>query len=516
MPSLPTLTLRLEEVVVLHRDFQTKEGSGYLNSKTGEHVQVKHVGRSGTDEDGWLYVQSQASICGWIPASHVRRVIANAPAVGSSHSLVIHNAHITNLYLSVPSTTPAESVPVPASAPALPVVAAAPAFTVSSLPAAEPGSDTGRNATVQARQDVSSRGGGYLSVAVGERLRVMYRGSTATDDAEWLFVARAETETERGWLPVEAVHYERHSLQPARKPELKEVRRQIKMKQHLDTTEFMEISIRKGESVHVLERNGKYAQVDYNGLQGWIHLGAIGEEPAESGTVERCEAPTLHLASCNGVIKNSQQQLAASYQMAANLPPRVELVTFGLEYIDAALLAMCDADPRGGSGVKVSEDDLRDVLKRQGLPDVDMIIDARPFPDPDAGLLTHHVGIHHGIIARVVKHNNFLWFLKSVKREWTRALRRRRDDQVLYSGSPPLLSIAIYCKAGKHRSVAVAVVLRHILSNAEGCVCCEPKHLSAKWWARCCGGECSECTQPPDEYDETLQKALDLWQRIKA
>ena len=77
------------------------------------------------------------------------------------------------------------------------------------------------------------------------------------------------------------------------------------------------------------------------------------------------------------------------------------------------------------------------------------------------------------------------------------------------------IKAAAYCKSGKHRSVAAAMVLRHIF-QAEGWSCEEePTHLSrAQWGNECCKGNCDECAQKPNQLSVLLKHALQAWQEF--
>ena len=99
--------------------------------------------------------------------------------------------------------------------------------------------------------------------------------------------------------------------------------------------------------------------------------------------------------------------------------------------------------------------------------------------------------------------------------DWLYGLKRnflRAVDQ--HDGDGPL-TLAVYCRSGKHRSVGTALVLYHIL-RAEGWSCTDLKHLSEKQWSRaCCKGRCAECQNPPtDVLDQTYEQAVRVWRTI--
>ncbi len=74
------------------------------------------------------------------------------------------------------------------------------------------------------------------------------------------------------------------------------------------------------------------------------------------------------------------------------------------------------------------------------------------------------------------------------------------------------VGIALYCRAGKHRSVAGGIILRHIL-GAEGWSG-GLRHLSRESWARhCCHGRCAACLAGPPALQAALGAAHDMWRQ---
>ena len=106
--------------------------------------------------------------------------------------------------------------------------------------------------------------------------------------------------------------------------------------------------------------------------------------------------------------------------------------------------------------------------------------DARCFYDPNR---CRHVGWHPEIINGIVSKNNFSPWLNGVRSKISFALR---EDVVV----PVFL---FYCNKGRHRSVATATVVGHILIE-EG-VQVWRVHLAQSSWFRgaCRGVRCSEC-----------------------
>ena len=108
---------------------------------------------------------------------------------------------------------------------------------------------------------------------------------------------------------------------------------------------------------------------------------------------------------------------------------------------------------------------------RSGWPEADLHFDARCFNDPHAGNLKEHDGHHEEIISRMAQHDDFDgWFLNIVRQ----VLRVHAE-----AGAEGLDSVivAIYCKSGRHRSVAGALILRFVLKEMGLFVEIEHLHL---------------------------------------
>jgi len=148
--------------------------------------------------------------------------------------------------------------------------------------------------------------------------------------------------------------------------------------------------------------------------------------------------------------------------------------------------------------------------ERTNVPNYDVVVDARNFPDPHkAGW--GHTGHHPAIIARLCNHRNFNVWLQIVKRMINDAYNP------LAHNTP--LKVAMACNKGRHRSVAATLILQHILRH-DGWIVVEVRHLSSNTWGRrgiCNGGrgECRECKDPEPELrrmkTNALAVALDAW-----
>lgn len=214
----------------------------------------------------------------------------------------------------------------------------------------------------------------------------------------------------------------------------------------------------------------------------------------------------------------------------------VQIVSFGVENCDNDLVNECCTSGRGtGANIQFTNLELREALGRLGHPDTEIIVDARPFPDPAAMAngMTRHTGHHPSIIGRICRHKNFRSWLQRVKDSWndvldtvdragastsTTATRSSRSSPGATSASTrstPLkrvVTLATYCRSGKHRSVATSEIFQHIF-QAEGLRCRPTVHLSqqAQAWRRMCGGKCIECTEPSEEKQDSFRGAAELW-----
>jgi len=205
------------------------------------------------------------------------------------------------------------------------------------------------------------------------------------------------------------------------------------------------------------------------------------------------------------------QRLCNAAEIDAPRGREAQIITFGVETLDEQLLERCWKWPGGGATIQFSEEELRAAINRSApnVGIVDVVVDARCFPDPEALQFCKHTGHHHGIITRICQHRNFSRWLSSVRNRLGAAAAAGAARGAA-APAAPLLTIAVYCRSGKHRSVAAALILQHGLRGA-GWHCSDPKHLSERRWVSCCKGQCIECRNPPQELQSTLDKALLAW-----
>lgn len=410
---------------------------------------------------------------------------------------------------------------------------------------------------------IARAGLGYLEALAGERVEVLAVGRPCTDDAGWLFVRRCEEPAapgcdQEGWLPAFLV--EVPPSQPApevgrssgvdtrpRPASAAEARPRATLGVVPDVCDVLGdgavasdsvaavrsgyLTVEKGEPLRVLHY-GSARSSDEGWLyvaraaaleeQGWLLRSAVEARAVVGDAEGEALQQAPRLMGLGGWPQHAPPPpAAAAPPQAAPAPPsrcrrRVELATFGLELCDEELTASYDKDSGGGASVQIEETELLAALERRTSLRFDLVVDARRFPDPDAMVLTRHTGVHHAIIARLVRHRNFPRWLGDVKRRLL-ALAIGRSSGLRGAGAGAFvdsapLRVAIYCKAGKHRSVAGAMILWYVLEQ-DGWDCVEPTHLSrARWGSFCCKGLCQGCRCPPAElWEETLAEALQVW-----
>lgn len=188
----------------------------------------------------------------------------------------------------------------------------------------------------------------------------------------------------------------------------------------------------------------------------------------------------------------------------------VSLVTFGIEKLDEELAEEAFV-LGGGARARIEEPVLRTALQRSNGFRADVIVDARQFPDPDCFSLRGHTGNNPEIISRIVRHRNFRRWLGALKADFLAAADERAAQAEAEGSGHVEVGVAVYCKSGKHRSVAGGIVLKYIL-EAERWPCREIRHLSRKTWGyRCCQGLCPDCLEKPPALQETLVMAREVW-----
>ena len=95
------------------------------------------------------------------------------------------------------------------------------------------------------------------------------------------------------------------------------------------------------------------------------------------------------------------------------------------------------------------------ALRLYGIP-VDLCISAMPCRDPAAR--TKHMGLSYEVQSRMFERHH----------DWFRKYFRRVNDAMCaaIARQESTLSVAVYCKSGRHRSVAAVEIATHVLQNS--------------------------------------------------
>ena len=349
------------------------------------------------------------------------------------------------------------------------------------------GADVAARWTVVATSSYSGSAEGYISCQEGELLRVLYKGNTH-EEKGWLWVASVLSENgkKEGWLPekhVKPVEEQREVLAVAT------LSRSGSAPQKTGGTKYTE----KADAVEVGSRAANVG-------------GCI-----PSSRVNSFEIQAQLMSESRVAMQTNALQQDAGPNANAEVTRQVHTVTFGLENMDSRLYDMCAGQ---GAHIQVEEKVLDAALKRRKI-DADVILDARMFPDPDSQNLRRHSGRHHGIITRLCEHRNFDGWLWHAKQVILRACQRK-CAQVGMDRKAWCVTVALYCRSGKHRSVAGARIIEHILASA-GFESVPVTHLSqSRWGSSMCKGMCFECQNPPPELQDVLNRAYEKWQKFGA
>mgnify|MGYP003325550031 CR=1 FL=1 len=126
-------------------------------------------------------------------------------------------------------------------------------------------------------------------------------------------------------------------------------------------------------------------------------------------------------------------------------------------------------------------------------------LDARVFSDPEGRDLRSHTGRHHEIINRMVAHEIVRTWIRYAHRTFAKALVNRTDGR--------MLSAVMFCRSGKHRGFAAAVILEHVLSQVEGWKFLLTIHMSIDVDREGC--RCKNC-RPSREICESIQSSIAL------
>ena len=245
-----------------------------------------------------------------------------------------------------------------------------------------------------------------------------------------------------------------------------------------------EMMVPEGEVVQIVKESDGWTKIKLARINvlGWVLSSSLSlTDPMLQPVQQPAEAVLAVSHASPGCVKHR----------------KVTLSSFGLETLDHQLKNWC-RQRGGGAYCSVPPSEVAAALRRAGI-DSNLIFDARDFPDPNSWALCQlgHSGRHYKIVANLICHPNFAKWLKDVKKDFQDELEKTAGD----------ISVAIYCRRGKHRSVAATVILRHILES-EGYEC-EEWHLSNRRW--CCKLNCDVCCNPPEDMKGHLDHAFNCW-----
>ena len=129
----------------------------------------------------------------------------------------------------------------------------------------------------------------------------------------------------------------------------------------------------------------------------------------------------------------------------------------------------------------------------------DIYLDARVFKDPEREDVRRHTGRHYEIIARMVGHQNF--------RSWMRNAHRTLKRVFMNWTGGPIVPVVVFCRSGRHRSVAASELLKGALLRVEGWRFAPTKHITIDIDREGC--LCEDC-KPDREICESIEKSIAL------
>ena len=357
---------------------------------------------------------------------------------------------------------------------------------------------------------------GYLKLARGDRVSVRYRGTEDTQDSEWSYGSTVDRRR-FGWFPyrVESEHTDQVWLWH-RRVDNDATGRDATLLRLAPDGELMvggscDGTLLGGDRVQLQRcegEEGEWALVrlppDRGETRGWIQISHLhAEDPGPAGAASRpTRAPPTSTCPRETTcpMPTPPQETTFSpdtFGSPMPTPPRnttFRLYTFGLVALGGVLATYA-------SLTEPPQALIREALKNTGVPEVHVLSDVRRFTDPDHGRLLWHIGAHPETMAAVQEHPFF--------EPWLRGLRQKIDQAL--RGDPPEVSIGLYCKKGRHRSVAAAFFLFHILRQEGHAVTVQ--HLGS--WEGTCGGECPDCANTENALRiGALENALRMWRAL--
>lgn len=155
------------------------------------------------------------------------------------------------------------------------------------------------------------------------------------------------------------------------------------------------------------------------------------------------------------------------------------IFSFGLETIDDRTgIPELARKYGGGARARLSDQEITNGLRHDCM-DIQgsiLIVDARIFVNPERDAETAgHIGTHPAIMEGVVESDRFARWIQTIKARWRAHVR----------ACGRIINIAISCRSGRHRSVAVSTLTQSIF-KAEG-YSTSITHLCRNKWEGCRG-----------------------------
>ena len=97
----------------------------------------------------------------------------------------------------------------------------------------------------------------------------------------------------------------------------------------------------------------------------------------------------------------------------------------GLANTEEELIELCCTSKDGGACIYVEDYILEEALHRLGEPHVDLVMDARNFPDPYHKKITSHPGFYPKNMDRIVQNTEFKPYLEDVWKNGAEPLQNR-------------------------------------------------------------------------------------------
>ena len=189
----------------------------------------------------------------------------------------------------------------------------------------------------------------------------------------------------------------------------------------------------------------------------------------------------------------------------------------GFENAQGELHKVAHEKGRGkGRGPLIAPGLVEDVVRLASLElagprDRVVVVDARPFHDPDVDSHDHyHIGLQPKTVEAVVRHDAFPKILRATLVDIKSAMEAVTEDGAIL--------VVVYCRKGVHRSVSFAYILRKLLllqSTQLGMEVVQTYHASARvLWAREYCNECRDCRMHSARRDAAIEKARTVWQQV--